>query len=109
MKYGSHYQRGQLGHQKPAKRDGTIPNVESVREAKSLTDARTRHGAAIAAVEAKTSVLARLNAKTASGSRSSEDKTRLEVAASELERAITELTQAEKELPRGTTIGSVGQ
>lgn len=83
---------------KGAKRDGTIPNVESVREAKSLTDARTRHGAAIAAVEAKTSVLARLNAKTASGSRSSEDKTRLEVAASELERAITELTQAEKEL-----------
>ncbi len=83
---------------KGAKRDGTIPNVESVRESKSLTDARTRHGAAIAVVEAKTSVLARLNAKTASGSRSSEDKRRLDVAASELERAMTELTQAEKEL-----------
>ena len=89
--------KGSVRPPKGAKRDGVIPTLESLRESKSLTDARRRHAEAIAAVEAKTALLADLNAAIATGA--TKDKSRrLDKAAHDLETAMSGLAQAESDL-----------
>lgn len=89
--------KGSVRPPKGAKRDGVIPTLESLRESKSLTDARRRHAEAIAAVEAKTALLADLNAAMATGA--TKDKSRrLDKAAHDLETAMSGLAQAESDL-----------
>lgn len=88
--------KGSVRPPKGAKRDGVIPTLESLRESKSLTDARRRHAEAIAAVEAKTAALADLNAAMAGGATKDITK-RLDKAARELETAMSGLAQAESD------------